>query len=103
MGQPEAPISFTADALAELYRLQAEHNDISAYLRVGTKGAGCSGYSYLLAFDDMRDDDKVFEVQGIQVVIEPKQIMYVLGLEIDFVARGNSKGFAFRSRSGDTK
>ncbi|HUP12558.1 MAG TPA: hypothetical protein VM187_10110, partial [Niastella sp.] len=59
------PVSFTAGALAEINRLMnAPEFDATKFLRVGVKGGGCSGLSYVLGFDDKQADDVVFESEG---------------------------------------
>ncbi len=65
----------------------------SAGLRVGVKGGGCSGFQYNLAFDEKRDDDEVFESQGLQVFVDPPSLPYVRGSIIDYVDSLQGAGF----------
>ena len=66
------------------------------FVRVGVKGGGCSGLSYDLVFDDkMQDGDKVFEDNGVKVVVDKKSLLYLLGTTLEFSGGLNGKGFQF--------
>ena len=65
----------------------------SAGLRVGVRGGGCSGFQYALAFDEQRDDDSVFEDQGIRLLVDRASLPYVKGSVIDFVDGLQGAGF----------
>jgi hypothetical protein len=62
-----AKISLTDGAVKELLKIRANQPEIPAdyALRVGAKGGGCSGFEYILGFDEVKDGDDVFEVNGI--------------------------------------
>lgn len=65
-------------------------------IRVGVKTAGCSGLSYVLEFvDEPNDTDQRFESQGVVVFIDPKSLVYLNGLQMDFVTEGLNSGFKF--------
>ena len=64
-------------------------------LRVGVRGAGCVGVSYLLGFDKYRPGDRIIDVQGMKIFINPKHGMHVLGMEIGYIENQNEKGFVF--------
>ncbi len=66
-------------------------------LRVGIKGGGCSGASFLLGFDTPNTADDVYSIDGINVFIEKKHLMYVLGMEIDFEETEDGAGFVFNA------
>jgi iron-sulfur cluster assembly protein len=65
----------------------------TAGLRVGVRGGGCSGFQYALAFDVERDDDSVFEDQGIRLLVDRPSLPYVSGSVIDFVDGLQGAGF----------
>jgi iron-sulfur cluster assembly protein len=65
----------------------------TAGLRVGVRGGGCSGFQYALAFDEQRDDDKVFEDKGIRLLVDRPSLPYVNGSVIDFVEGLQGAGF----------
>lgn len=67
-------------------------------LRIGIKTTGCSGMAYVLEFvDDVEEDDKVFESQGVKLIIDPKSLVYLDGTEVDFAKEGLNEGFQFRN------
>jgi iron-sulfur cluster assembly protein len=92
------PIGFTASALSELHRLQdnLELKD-DAVLRIGVKGGGCSGMSYLLAFDKKEEGDNMYDLDGIPVVMNKAHVMYVIGMEIDWENGLANRGFSFNN------
>jgi len=65
-------------------------------LRLGVKTTGCSGMAYVIEFaDEINKEDKVFKDRGINVIIDPKSLIYLDGTEVDFVKEGLSEGFKF--------
>ncbi len=66
-------------------------------LRVGVTGGGCSGLSYALGFDQKRDQDEVFAVDGLDIYIDRRHLMYLAGTEIDFQDGLNGRGFTFNN------
>lgn len=92
------PVGFTPTAVEELKRLYSslELKEASA-LRIGVKGGGCSGMSYMLAFDKPEDSDQHYEIEGIPVVMNKAHVMYVLGMEVDWENGLNNRGFSFNN------
>lgn len=84
-------------AREEVLRLMGEKKvGDSAFIRVGVKGGGCSGLMYDLDFDQtLGDDDKVFEDNGVKIVVDKKSYLYLIGTELDFSSGLNGKGFSF--------
>jgi iron-sulfur cluster assembly protein len=70
-------------------------------LRVGIRGGGCSGISYLFGFDRRHPSDEVFAIEDIPVYVEKKHFMYIAGLKIDFEDGPHARGFIFENP--DTK
>ena len=62
-------------------------------LRVGVRGGGCSGFQYLLAFDEQRDGDTVVIERGIKLLVDNASIPYVQGSTIDYVESLQGAGF----------
>ena len=94
----EAPVAFTESAATEINRLMAEAGfDASQKLRVGVKGGGCSGMSYLLGFDATEADDQTYEISGIPVLLKPSHAIYLYGITIDFENGLNARGFTFNN------
>jgi iron-sulfur cluster assembly protein len=91
-------VQFTESALAELHRLKNElAGEEESFLRIGVKGGGCSGLSYLLAFDKKEDDDREYEIEGVSMVMNKAHVMYVLGMVIDWENGLNNRGFTFNN------
>ena len=91
----EAMISMTDRGAAKAREyLDAQGADIAvAGLRVGVRGGGCSGFQYHLAFDEQRDDDRVFESHGLKLLVEPDALEYVDGSQIDYIDALTGAGF----------
>jgi iron-sulfur cluster assembly accessory protein len=93
-----APVSFTQNAVAEIKRLMNEEGfDKDTVLRVGVKGGGCSGMTYVLGFDKKTDKDETFEIEGIPCIMENTHGIYLMGMEIDWQGGLNSRGFTFNN------
>jgi len=88
-------INLTPGALLEVKRLIAKENKPEIALRVGVRAGGCSGFSYVLGFDAPQPDDKIQDVEGVKLVIDPKSVAYLEGMQIDFQDGLQGKGFAF--------
>ncbi|MBL4587358.1 MAG: iron-sulfur cluster assembly accessory protein [Flavobacteriales bacterium] len=91
-------VSENAKTQAKNLMVEEGKNPIEAFIRVGVKGGGCSGLSYDLSFDtDLKDDDKVFEDNGMKVVVDKKSFLYLIGTELDYSGGLNGKGFVFNN------
>ncbi len=92
-------ISLTQKAADHVRRLRTENNIPESHgLRLGVKGGGCSGLSYVLAFDEKpREADKILEIHGVTVFIDPKSLFYLSGTVLDFSDGLNGKGFVFNN------
>lgn len=92
------PVTFTETAKEELHRLHANLElKEESVLRIGVKGGGCSGMSYLLAFDKMEEGDKLYDLDGIPLVMKKAHVMYVLGMEVDWEHGLSNRGFSFNN------
>ena len=92
------PISLTNSAVQQLKIIISEQNIPANYgLRVGVKGGGCSGFTYVLGFDEPKDGDNVHEVNGVTVLMQKAHAIYLLGMEIDFLDGLNNRGFSFNN------
>ena len=91
-----SPLKLTQGAINELKRLMNELDfDHTQRLRVGVKGGGCSGMTYVLGFDQPVDDDETFEIEGITCVMNKSHQLYLFGMEVDWQGGLNSRGFTF--------
>ncbi|CAM3049388.1 MULTISPECIES: iron-sulfur cluster assembly protein IscA [Moritella] len=69
-----------------------------AGLRLGVKTSGCSGLAYVLEFVDAIDEnDEVFVEKGVTVIVDKKSLVYLDGIELDFVKEGLNEGFEFNN------
>jgi iron-sulfur cluster assembly accessory protein len=93
-----APVGFTADAVNEIKRLMNEPGfDSNKNLRVGVKGGGCSGMTYVLDFELKTDKDEMFEIGGINCIIDRSHNLYLAGMQVDWQGGLNSRGFTFNN------
>lgn len=92
------PVTLTTSAIEEIKRLMAEAGfDASQSLRIGVKGGGCSGMTYVLGFDAKSEKDESFEIAGIPVIMEKAHGIYLMGMEVDWQGGLNSRGFTFNN------
>jgi iron-sulfur cluster assembly protein len=89
-------ITISEEALQHLTELMVEEkiNTETHHLRVGVKGGGCSGLSYVMDFDDTIDPtDEVIDLEVLKVVIDRKSVLYLYGTELQYSSGLNGKGF----------
>ena len=68
------------------------------FVRVAVKSGGCSGLSYDLKFDASKDDDdKVFEDNGVRVIVDKKSFLYLVGTTLEYSGGLNGTGFVFNN------
>ena len=91
-------ISLTETA-AEKVKLNLSKRAKGAGIRVGVKTTGCSGLAYVLEYVDLpngiRDDDVSFVSHGVHVFVDPKSLVYLEGIEMDWIKKGLNEGFDF--------
>ena len=80
-----------AEKIGEL--LGAQEGMEGQALRVAVRGGGCSGFQYALAFDKAKDDDHVFEVDGVAVIVDKVSMQFVFGSEVDYLEGLQGAGF----------
>ncbi|MCZ2100404.1 MAG: iron-sulfur cluster assembly accessory protein [Chitinophagales bacterium] len=91
-----APITISDSAVAQLNRIFVEESLSAEHgLRIGVKGGGCSGFSYVMGFDVKQDKDEVYEINGIRVYMEKSHSIYLIGMEIDWKEDLDNRGFIF--------
>ena len=92
-------IEITERARNEVRRIIEEQSlSDGTALRVGVKGGGCSGFSYLLDLTEQeRETDELFEEHDIKVVCDPKSYLYLNGTSIDFKDEVMGRGFVFNN------
>jgi iron-sulfur cluster assembly protein len=91
-------ITLTETAVKQINKFREDEKMPDGGLRIAVVGGGCSGLSYKLDFQkDPQGTDKVFEVQGVKIFIDPKSFLYVRGLELDYSGGLNGTGFTFKN------
>jgi len=92
-------IVLTERAAGEVKTIKAANNIPESHgLRLGVKGGGCSGLTYVLAFDEKATEkDNVFEIHGVKIFIDPKSMFYLSGTTLDFTDGLNGRGFVFNN------
>jgi iron-sulfur cluster assembly protein len=82
---------------------QQELNADDVCLRVGVKGGGCSGFSYILDLTENRKDtDEVIEQHGVKLICDPKSLLYLGGTTVDFKDEIMGRGFVFTNPNAST-
>ncbi|KAL5703558.1 hypothetical protein ACHQM5_022092 [Ranunculus cassubicifolius] len=92
-------ISLTESALKHLNKMRSEKSE-DLCLRIGVKQGGCSGMSYTMEFENRanaRPDDSVMEYNGFVIVCDPKSLLFVYGMQLDFSDALIGGGFAFKN------
>ena len=92
----DIPVDITDKAFHEIHQIKNSKSIPKKYgLRIGVKGGGCAGVSYLLGFDTATAEDGVFEVEGLQILISKKHTMHLIGLTLDYYEGADTHGFMF--------
>ncbi|MFN7161450.1 MAG: HesB/IscA family protein [Fimbriimonadales bacterium] len=90
------PVRLTERAAARIKQILAKQGKTDAYLRVGVRAGGCSGFEHvMLPVDTPRPDDLIAEFDGVRVVIDPKSAQILEGATIDYTGQLIGGGFRF--------
>lgn len=94
----QAPIGISDRAADEIKKIMTTKEIPDGFsLRVGVRGGGCSGMSYILGFDRMREHDASFEIDGITVYMDKRHGLYLMGTVVDYHDGLNARGFTFEN------
>jgi iron-sulfur cluster assembly protein len=95
----KATVSLTPKAIEAAKRQLAKRGTPDAAIRLGLKGGGCSGFSYVIEFSDdpPRAKDRVFDFDGVKVFVDPKSLIYLAGTVLDWEQTLMYQGFKFRN------
>lgn len=100
------PAVVLTEAAAREIKTIIEQQELEAdkvRLRVGVKGGGCSGFSYVLDLTEtQKDSDESFEQHGIVVICDPKSMLYLNGTVVDFKDEIMGRGFVFKNPNANT-
>ena len=96
-------IQVTPKAIARIRQTFARQGVEGGGLRVGVQGGGCSGLSYLIRFEPKeRPNDRVFEFDGVKVFVDPKSLLYLEGITLDYKESLMQSGFVFDNPNAKT-
>jgi iron-sulfur cluster assembly protein len=91
-------INVTPKAIQKIKEAFAKNSVIAGGLRLGVQGGGCSGLSYLFRLEaQQREKDNVFEFDGIKVFVDPKSMLYLDGMTLDYRESLIHSGFVFEN------
>jgi iron-sulfur cluster assembly protein len=96
-------ISISDDAAKFVKRFAEQEGKPRANLRVGVKGGGCSGLTYILDLvDGPGENDKVIEENGVQLYVDKKSYVFLAGTILEYSSGLNGKGFVFNNPNAKT-
>lgn len=81
------------DQINQIYKTEGKGPEFG--LRLGVVGGGCSGLSYKIAFDAVKEKDNILQFGEIKVLVDIKSAIYLKGVVLDFQDGLNGKGFVF--------
>lgn len=85
-------------AAEQIKRVQQREAKESFVLRLSVVGGGCSGLSYKMDFEEApKENDVTFEYQGVKVVVDPRSLLFLKGMTLDFSDGLNGQGFVFNN------
>ena len=95
----KAAITLSPKAVEMAKKQLAKRGTPNAAIRLGLRGGGCSGFSYVIEFTDdpPRERDRVFEFDGVRVFVDPKSLIYLAGTVLDWEQTLMYQGFKFRN------
>ncbi len=97
-----APVSLTEGAVKELKKLRDQQEIGEDFgLRVGVEGGGCAGMNYILGFDQKKDGDSEYDIEGIRVFMNKAHGLYLAGMQIDFQNGLDARGFTFNNPNAE--
>ena len=91
------PVTLSSKAAVEVKKIMLTKNIPADYgLRIGVRGgSGCGGSKLIIGFDKMKQSDLAYIIDGIQIYVDKKHTMYVIGKEVDFYEGADARGFMF--------
>ena len=98
-----APLTLTPGAVQELKKLRDQQEISEDFgLRVGVEGGGCAGMNYVLGFDQKKESDSEYDINGIRVFMNKAHGLYLAGMEIDFKNGLDARGFVFNNPNAES-
>jgi iron-sulfur cluster assembly accessory protein len=90
------PVTMTQNAVAKVKEIMAQQNPVPSGLRIGVVGGGCSGFQYSMNFENGAGAmDKVFDYDGLKLFVDATSLMYLSGVNVDYIETLEGAGFKF--------
>src|SRR5256714_14992468 len=86
-------VTLTDIAAQKVGEFLSTQEQAEAGLRVAVRGGGCSGFQYQLALDEQREGDRIFEYDGIRIIVDEMSLRYVDGSTVDYTESLMGAGF----------
>jgi len=97
-GPSKREIEITEAAASEIAKQRDKRGSPGAMIRIGVRGGGCTGFTYVFEWaEQTRPTDKVFSAHGVSIVVDPKSLVYLGGMQLDFVRGMMGHGFKFNN------
>ena len=91
-------ITVSDNAVVKIKNILSAEQKSDGFIRVGIKGGGCSGFTYVLDIEDnQKETDQVLDYGGVKVLIDSKSMVYLAGTELDYTDGLNGAGFVFNN------
>ena len=91
-------IAITEAAAQEIAKQREKRGNPNSRIRVGVRGGGCTGFTYVFEWaDEVKPTDKEFSAHGVSIVVDPKSLVFLGGMTLDFVRGMMGHGFKFNN------
>jgi iron-sulfur cluster assembly accessory protein len=92
------PVTMSQNAVAKVKEIMAQQNPVPSGLRIGVVGGGCSGFQYSMNFENGAGAmDKVFDYDGLKLFVDATSLMYLSGVNVDYIETLEGAGFKFEN------
>lgn len=89
---------FVSEEAADRMKSYLEKRGKGVGIRLGIQTSGCSGMAYVIEYvDELSDDDEVFSIHDVKIIVNKKSLAYIDGTEVDFQKEGLNEGFRFKN------
>ena len=93
--QNQSIVNLTESSKEEIKKLIQKESNSPDGIRLSLLAGGCSGLSYHMEFDKIKEKDLIDEVEGVKIIIDPKSALYLHGITLDYQGGLNGRGFVF--------
>ena len=91
-------IDITEAAAKAILKLREKEGKPNLSIRLGVSGGGCSGFSYKMDMDEEpKESDLVFEKNGAKVLVDPRSMKFLDGMQLDYEKSIGAEGFKFKN------